>query len=632
VILLNSDMRVEPDFIAPLLEPFRDPALFATSCQIFFSDPHKRREETGLTQAWWRDGSLRLNHRIDESITRPYPAFYAGGGSCAVDRAKFLELGGFDPILEPFYFEDTDLSYSAWKRGWKILYCPASRVYHEHRGTIGRKFSHSYIQGVLKKNLFLFVWKNIHDARFLISHLWHAYIQASVSLVAGDAPERASFAGFFRALLQLPHALAARFRARSLAAIPDPEAFRRTMGGYFHDRFLAGPQAHPPAVLFVSPYAIDPPVHGGAVFMYHTIRELARLTPTHLICCLDLHSTREAHSEFNALCRSVRFLDRLDPKPNLFSTLPHAVNEFRSDELEWLIHKTIYLESIQILQLEYLQLAQYGAHFHNIRACLFEHDVYFQSIRRGLLSQRGIGKLQWLWEYFRAFRYELKALTWFHHVQVCSESNRRYLIQFAPRLAPKLLPGLRAGVPAAQYTYHEEPRREKSLLFLGSFRHLPNQLAVEWFLRHVFPRILQLEPLTHLTLVGADPPPPHALPGPATNVDLVGFVPDIRQPLSEHSVFICPITSGSGIRVKLIEAFASGIPVVSTRLGAEGLADTDGEFCRLADEPHTFAQAVLDLLNHPEAARQMTRRAHREILDHWNIPTLTQRLLESYEG
>ena len=83
VILLNNDMRVAPDFLPPLLEAFRDPTVFAVSCQIFFSDPKKTREETGLTQGWWEHGSFRVRHRIDAEIKDLYPCFYAGGGSCA---------------------------------------------------------------------------------------------------------------------------------------------------------------------------------------------------------------------------------------------------------------------------------------------------------------------------------------------------------------------------------------------------------------------------------------------------------------------------------------------------------------------------------------------------------------------
>src|SRR5579864_8906020 len=121
VVLLNSDMRVARDFLAPLLEAFRDTGVFAVSCQIFFSDPNKVREETGLTQGWWEDGGLRVRHRADPSIQEAFPCFYGGGGSCAFDRRKFLELGGFDELLRPFYLEDTDLGYEAWKRDRKSV-------------------------------------------------------------------------------------------------------------------------------------------------------------------------------------------------------------------------------------------------------------------------------------------------------------------------------------------------------------------------------------------------------------------------------------------------------------------------------------------------------------------------------
>ena len=141
VVLLNSDMRVDEGFLQPLLDGFTDEHVFAVSCQIFFSDPAKLREETGLTQGWWSGRQLRVRHRLDDEITDVYPCFYGGGGSCAFDRNKFLELGGFDPLLRPFYLEDTDLGMMAWKRGWKVLYQPKSIVFHEHRGTIGKKFA-----------------------------------------------------------------------------------------------------------------------------------------------------------------------------------------------------------------------------------------------------------------------------------------------------------------------------------------------------------------------------------------------------------------------------------------------------------------------------------------------------------
>ena len=266
-----------------------------------------------MTEGWWLQGTLRVRHRIEPEIRESYPCFYGGGGSCAFDRKKFLEIGGFDELLKPFYLEDTDLGYLAWKRGWKVLYQPASMVYHEHRGTIGKRFSEAYIQNVLRKNFLLFTWKNIHSWGRLISHFWFTWANAMLSWWFGDSPERANFSGIARAALQLPRAVASRMRARSLASVTDEEAFRRPLAGHFRDSFAALPAA-PAAlrVLFVSPYPICPPTHGGAVFMYQTVRELAKLCELHLIVSLDLAEQRDAHRELDAICASTEYVVRLE--------------------------------------------------------------------------------------------------------------------------------------------------------------------------------------------------------------------------------------------------------------------------------------------------------------------------------
>ena len=88
--------------------------------------------------------------------------------------------------------------------------------------------------------------------------------------------------------------------------------------------------------------------------------------------------------------------------------------------------------------------------------------------------------------------------------------------------------------------------------------------------------------------------------------------------------------AGSGVRVKLLESFAAGIPSVSTYIGAEGLATQDGEFCRLADDPAQFAQHALALLAEPESAREMTRRARAEVEANWDMPRITAKLASRY--
>jgi GT2 family glycosyltransferase/glycosyltransferase involved in cell wall biosynthesis len=639
VVLLNSDMRVEPDFLAPLLAGFSDDKVFAVSCQIFFSDPQKKREETGLTEGWWAQGGLRVRHRIDLAIRDLYPCFYGGGGSCAFDRQKFLELGGFDSLLAPFYLEDTDLGYMAWKRGWKVLYQPASRVYHEHRGTIGKRFSDAYIQRVLKKNFLLFTWRNIHSWPRLAQHFFYSWVQALLSWVGGDSPERASLVGLAWATLQLPRAMLSRSRARRLAVVTDGEAFRRPLGGYFRDEFELAARGQKPGaskqrlrVLFVSPYPICPPVHGGGVFMYQTVHELAKLVELHLIVMLDYPQNLEPHRELESICASVEYVVRTEKRHKAIgSIVPHAVREFRNPDVAWLIHRQILTRAIDVVQLEYTVLGQYAGGFRRIPSILFEHDVYFQSIARRLPYMRSpTEKIQARWEYLRSLRYELRMLRAADRIQVCSRENGAYLESFVPALRGRVDDGFRAGIATSHYEFRPDGREPRTLLFLGSFRHLPNQEALNWFVTEVFPRVRAEEPGTRLVVIGSDPPPKHSLRD-AEGIELVGFVQDVREPLGKYAVFVCPILSGSGMRVKLLEAFAAGIPVVSTRLGAEGLASEDGGICALADDAVGFGDRVVRLLRDPAGAAEMARRARADVVENRDMRRMTERMVESYE-
>ncbi len=632
VVLLNSDMRVAPDFLAPLLEGFHDENVFAVSCQIFFSDPNKLREETGLTQAWWENGGLRVRHRIDDKVQSAFPCFYGGGGSCAFDRHKFAELGGFDELLKPFYLEDTDLGYLAWKRGWTVFYEPRSIVWHEHRGTIGKKFSQAYIQSILKKNFLLFCWKNIHEWPRLASHFFFALAGAWLSVLFGDSFERANPLALWRAFLQLPEALKSRARAQHLAAITDTEAFRRPNPGYYLDRFEKLPKTKErPSVLFLSPYPVCPPIHGGGVFIYQTLLELVKHCDVHLVILLDEDWQEAAHEELTEKCKTAEYLVRLEGRPRGFGSLtPFAVREFANDDLRWAIHRTLLLHKVDVVQLDYTNMGQYAEDYRQIANVLFEHDVYFQSIGRALAKDNA-----WMrrpgaaYEYLRALRYELNLLPQMDRIQMCSQANEDYLLEFVPELKSKMQTGLRAGIDTSRYSFNPANREPDTLLFLGSFRHIPNREALEWFIQYVWPLIVQAKPETRLVIIGSDPPPRHSLPE-IGHVEMIGFVDDVRDALARYAVFICPILTGSGVRVKLLEAYAAGIPVVSTTIGAEGLSKHDGDTCALADTPPDFAAKTIALLNAPDEAAALAEKARKHVIAHWDMATITRKLADSY--
>jgi glycosyltransferase involved in cell wall biosynthesis len=214
-------------------------------------------------------------------------------------------------------------------------------------------------------------------------------------------------------------------------------------------------------------------------------------------------------------------------------------------------------------------------------------------------------------------------------IQVCTKQNRDYLLQFLPSLASRVHAGERACIDARSYPYPGALRQPYSLLFIGSSRHAPNRIAVDWFVNRVFPHVIAACPQAHLSLVGFDPlAHPNLTLHP--HIEVTGPVEDVKALLSRYAVFICPILSGSGVRVKLLEAFAAGIPVVSTTVGAEGLVTPANPICALADDPADFARKVVELLNHPEPALALAARARAEIERNWDSPTVIARLERSY--
>jgi glycosyltransferase involved in cell wall biosynthesis len=364
--------------------------------------------------------------------------------------------------------------------------------------------------------------------------------------------------------------------------------------------------------------------------MYQTLQAMSKMVEVHLIALLDYPHERAAHEIFREMCASSEFMVRVEGQPAEFGAVsPHAIREFNNADLEWLIHRQILLKSIDVLQLEYLPMGQYAQPYKQIGCILFEHDIYFQSISRQIPTMNGMQRASACFEYLRALRYELKLLPKLDRVQVCSKENKDVVVSYLPKLKDRLDDNMRAGIDTSSYEFKPDGREANTMLFLGNFRHLPNTEALSWFANRVLPLVLERRPEARLVVVGSDPPPRHFFSRDNHAIEMRGFVPDTREPLSRYAIFVCPILGGSGMRVKLLEAFAAGIPCVSTRLGAEGLATTDGEVCALADDPADFAEHIIDLLDHPEKAVELAHRARAAVLDR-DMTIITKRLVQSY--
>lgn len=217
VLLLNNDVEVSPGFLDSIVPMFEDESVFAVSPRIVL--PTKGNLDEGAKTGLWHHGMLYSDQRQD--VAEVTPILFATGCAAVYRRSMLEELGGFDEAYSPFYREDADLGYRAWKRGWKSLYQPASMVYHQHAVSIS-KLKRSLTDRIKARNGLFFIWRNIEDERLLLQHrLW----LPAVLLKRAAHGDSASLLGWKSAFARRREAVLARELDSEHRVLSDREIF-----------------------------------------------------------------------------------------------------------------------------------------------------------------------------------------------------------------------------------------------------------------------------------------------------------------------------------------------------------------------------------------------------------------------
>ncbi len=631
IIFLNNDMVVEKNFLQPLLEPFAlSPQLFAVTAQIFFWDKEKRREETGLTRGEFLHGFLRPGHVIPGN-REVYPILYAGGGSSAYDRRKLVALGGFDELYDPFYVEDLDLSYKAWMRDWPSVMAPASVVYHKHRGTIGAHFRRQFIETTVQRNNMLFSWRNLGYRKFL----WHcAMLIPYVCQSAVRSRSGLLFLSFWKAVLRYPRVLRGRIEIVRQRRLTDDEiVFTSRNLTTFCEHYPSFSKYLPEGltrVLMVCPYSPSPPSHGGAVRMYHLLNQLSHRCEAHVLSFTETSEEERALEEMSATLAGVHYMRREGRGyRSLFSLKPDSITEFFYPEFTRKIQEIVDKEAIQIVQYEYTQMAQYVPLIQGARPVVTEHDVSALGVARRTQRVGGLLRLKTEISLIAMFRFEKRMLQ--RATRVYSVTPQEGIVLrnvFRLGNVCDTVPS-GANVSGINKVQKKVSSDEPILLFIGSFRHTPNVEGYLFFHQQILPYIVQEIPKVKVWVVG--PGAPEEIRACANeHVQVRGFVQDIGEVYKAADIVICPILSGAGVRIKLLECMAYGIPFVSTSVGAEGLLAEAGVHYLLADQPIDFAKKVCRLVRDPGLWQSIADQGHQLVTEHYGWETLADNLVADY--
>jgi O-antigen biosynthesis protein len=157
VVLLNNDIVPHSNYIKNTLKHFSDPNVFGVG---FAELGHEN-----WARFLWKNGNLQHEPGISND-KQPHISGWVSGGSSIIRKSFFQKLGGFDPVYEPFYCEDLDLGFRAWKSGYTLLWEPRSVVEHHHETTMS-KFSLNYLNYVKERNRLLNTWRNITDPKLV---------------------------------------------------------------------------------------------------------------------------------------------------------------------------------------------------------------------------------------------------------------------------------------------------------------------------------------------------------------------------------------------------------------------------------------------------------------------------------
>jgi sugar transferase (PEP-CTERM/EpsH1 system associated) len=309
----------------------------------------------------------------------------------------------------------------------------------------------------------------------------------------------------------------------------------------------------------------------------------------------------------------------LDAGRYLADRVPYAVAKYRSTEYRRAVERLLAHGQFDAMVCDFLvPIVNLPQHL-PCPAVLFTHNVEAEIWRRHSETTRNpVSHFLLAQQWRRMLRFERDALGRFDLVLGVSDADAQTFERLYPGALDAPLHVVQTGVDTSFFAPQTGGVKRAHLVFTGSMDWLPNVDAMQYFVREILPLIRSAEPDATLSIVGRSPIPAVKRLALETGIEITGRVQDVRPHIAEAAVYVVPLRIGGGTRLKIFEAMAMGKAVVSTAIGAEGLPVTAGENIIVADEPESFAKAVINLIRDHQLRQRIETEARRLVVERYD--------------
>lgn len=384
-------------------------------------------------------------------------------------------------------------------------------------------------------------------------------------------------------------------------------------------------------ILFLTQVLPYPLNTGARVRQYYVMRYLSQKHEVTLVSFVRADDRPEHIAHLKTFCTAVhtipmarsRWRDGRAVIKGLLTAEPIVIVRDEIESMRQLLIHELASQHYDAIHADQVSMAKYGLLGNGLHRVLDLHNaMYLVTQRLADNEPNSIRRLAAQRETRALARFEAELCAKFNQVVFVTDEDRRALATQIERFKVQA-PGDRFNTipicsdPAAKQPIQPvaQPHRVTAL---GVMFWPPNAEGVRWFAHDVWPQVHDRFPGACLTIVGKNPPRDLAELNGARNIEVTGYVPNLDQILAETAVFIVPLRAGGGMRVKILDSWCWGLPVVSTSIGAEGIAIRDGENILIADSAPEFAQAVSCVLGEPALAHTLRKNGRRWVEEQYD--------------